>query len=94
MEIREIPAFDCVALDHHGEGQSDSTEMGQQHHWGMEIPPWLQVRGSGWPGSGALAGGGGGGRICRKHTVSAPEASLGDIPSIPSTLQIKQDKLE
>ena len=39
MEIREIPAFDCVALDHHGEGQTDSTEMGQQHHWGMEIPP-------------------------------------------------------
>lgn len=25
--------------------------------------PGLQVRGSGWPGSGALAGGGGGGRI-------------------------------
>lgn len=41
---------------------------------------WLQVRGSGWPGSGALAGGGGGGRICREHTGNAPEASLGDTP--------------
>lgn len=48
---------------------SVSMEMGQQHHWGaVTPPPGLQVRGSGWPGSGALAGGGGGGRICRGYT--------------------------
>lgn len=45
--------------------------------------PGLQVRGSGWPGSGALAGGGGGGRICREHTDNAPESALGAIPAHP-----------
>lgn len=59
---------------------SDSTEIGAAASLGESDSPWLQVRGSGWPGSGALAGGGGGGRICREHTISAPDASLGDIP--------------
>lgn len=42
---------------------SDSTEIGAAASLGESDSPWLQVRGSGWPGSGALAGGGGGGRI-------------------------------
>lgn len=59
----EIPAFGCVAPDHWEGEVSDSTEMGAAASLGDSDSPWLQVRGSGWPGSGALAGGGGGGRI-------------------------------
>lgn len=42
---------------------SVSIKIGAAASLGGTDPQGLQVRGSGWPGSGALAGGGGGGRI-------------------------------